>query len=163
MPDDTHAMHPTQATDAKPFSPRFPSRTRLQTAVAEGNLLDSGLDATQLDGAAVGQIVHGGEANVEASPRVVNSQDVDRLAVVRGRPACAAVGRVPAADGLRTADVWELVALLARLVPRLVLLKRTHSCDIALDVPVPQRVSHIVLDMEQEEETVWQHTSHTST
>jgi hypothetical protein len=56
---------------------------------------------------AVGQLVESTKANVEASRGAVNSQDVHRLAVVGGGPACAAVGGVPAGDSGSTTNVGE--------------------------------------------------------
>jgi hypothetical protein len=86
-----------------PYHPTNPSKP----AVAERGLLHLSVDAAKLDGVPVGQVVHGSEAQVEPGPRVVNGQHVDRLAVVGGRPAGAAVGRVPARDSRGTADVGE--------------------------------------------------------
>lgn len=65
----------------------------------------------------VGQLVESSEANVETSRGVVNSQDVNRLAVVGRGPAGAAVRGVPAGDGVRATDVGE-------------------ARDLALSVPV---------------------------
>lgn len=86
----------------------FPERANLlETAVAHSHLRGSGRDTSEGNGITVGQSIHGVEANVEASTAVVNSQDVDGLAAVSELPAGAAVGRVPASDGLDTTDVWE--------------------------------------------------------
>ena len=90
-----------QTLDTLPYS------SPLKSAVAEGHRLDIGLNAAQLDTVAVGQLVEGTESNVEASRGVVNSQDVNRLAVVGRGPAGAAVGGVPAGDGGGATDVGE--------------------------------------------------------
>lgn len=79
----------------------------LQTAVAHSDLSGSGRNTSELNGVTVGQSIHGVEANVEASTAVVNSQDVNGLAAVCELPAGAAVGGVPASDGLDTTNVWE--------------------------------------------------------
>lgn len=96
-----------------------PNHRSSEPAVAQSHLRDIGLDAAKLDSVAVRQVVHGGEANVEAGCRMVNGQNVDGLAVVASRPARAAVGRVPAADGLGAADVGEPrnVSLLLPVTP----------------------------------------------
>jgi len=87
-----------------------------EAALAERDLHDISLNAAQLHGPAIGEVVHGSLGDVEAIRGVVNCQNVDRPALECRLPACAAVGRVPAANGLSTADVWE-------------------ALDIALDVP----------------------------
>jgi hypothetical protein len=78
-----------------------------EPAVAEVHLLDIGLNTAQLHSVAVGEIVHGREADVETGCGVVNGENVNRPAVVRRRPARAAVGRVPTSYGLGAADVGE--------------------------------------------------------
>jgi hypothetical protein len=102
--DDTDAMNPNPTTDA---NPKYIPPTPLQTAGAGRRLPNIGVNTAQLGAVAARKVVEGSEANVEASSRAVNSQNVDRLAVVGCGPALAAVGRVPAGDGIRTANVRE--------------------------------------------------------
>lgn len=90
-------------------------RRTLQTAVADRNLGRRGIDASQLDGLATRQGVHGVERNVEARGGVVDGQDVDGVAAVRELPAGAARGRVPARDGGGASDVGEARDLALRL------------------------------------------------
>lgn len=90
---------------------------RLETADAQGLLLDSGVNAAELDTVAAGQVVESGQTNVETRSSVVDGNDMDGLAVPGSGPASAAGRRVPAGDGLDTANVRE-------------------TRDIALDVPV---------------------------
>lgn len=68
----------------------FSRLTPLQAAGAEADLLRLGLNAAEAAGLAVGEVVHGGEANVEARG-VVDGEDVDGLAVVGELPAGAAL------------------------------------------------------------------------
>ncbi len=91
-------------------APRPPPSS--EPARTNRHLLDIGVDAAQLHGPAARQVVHGREGDVEAGSGVVDSQHVDRLAVVRRAPARAAVGRVPPADRLGAADVWEALYVL---------------------------------------------------
>lgn len=86
------------------------------TTVAPGHLPHLGVDTAQLDSLAVRQVVHGAQADVETIRRVVNSQDVDRPAVVRRRPARTTGGGVPSANGRGAADVGE-VGDLALVLP----------------------------------------------
>lgn len=73
------------------------------------------IDTTKLDSLAVSECVHGGERNVEARGSMVNSQNVDALALVGELPAGTAGGRVPSRNGLGAADVWELGDVALRL------------------------------------------------
>jgi hypothetical protein len=56
----------------------------------------------------VGQCIESLLANVEASIRVVDSQNIDGLALISKSPAGSALVRVIAFDGSSTTDVWEL-------------------------------------------------------
>jgi hypothetical protein len=60
---------------------------RSQAALLHVDLGGRSLDAAQLLGLAVGQGLHGGEADVEPCGAVVDSQDVDLEAVVLEAPA----------------------------------------------------------------------------
>lgn|SRR5690348_4368976 len=57
-------------------------RLRSEATVASSNLSVLGINATKLGSLAVGKLVHGGLGEVETSGSVVNSQNVDGLAVV---------------------------------------------------------------------------------
>ena len=103
-----HPLPPAQQQIDHP--PSKPTNTKR-------HLLHIRVDAAQLGRPAVGQVVHGGLGDVEAGAGAVDGEDVDGAAVVRGAPARAAVGRVPARDGLGAADVRE-------------------APDVALDFPV---------------------------
>lgn len=80
----------------------------LNSTVLDRNLGRLDIDTTQLHGLAAGQLIHGPLANVEARGGVVDSQDVDALAVVLQVPAGTARGGVPAGDGGGTANVGEV-------------------------------------------------------
>lgn len=56
----------------------------------------------------MGEGVHSSEANVEAAGSVIDSEDIDALAVVLELPAGSARGRVPAGNGVNATDVGEL-------------------------------------------------------
>ena len=68
----------------------------LQPAVTGSDLRHGRLHNAEVLGLVVRQLVHRREGNVEPRPRVVDSEDVDRVVLVLQLPACAAVGRVPA-------------------------------------------------------------------
>lgn len=97
-----------------------PATSPLHATVGGINLCGLSIDAPQLLRLAVGQVVHGIQGNVEAGTGVVDGQDVDGLAGVVELPAGAAAGRVPAGDGLGTANVGEFgdVALLVPALSR---------------------------------------------
>lgn len=56
---------------------------------------------------AVGQIVHGCHRDVEPSPRVIDSKDMDRLAPVRERVALAALATPGVSAGAQVQLVYE--------------------------------------------------------
>ena len=97
------------------MQPSFSPSESSQPALAESHLRDLSVDAPQLHGVAVRQVVHGRQGDVEPRRGVVDGQDVDRPAVVRRAPARAAVGRVPPADGLGAANVREALHVLLGL------------------------------------------------
>ena len=77
--------------------PELPSPRRpLKPANAGGDLVDGGLDDTELHRLAVGELVHRLEGDVEARASVVDGEHVDGVAPVRELPAWAAVRRIPA-------------------------------------------------------------------
>lgn len=99
--------------------------TGLQATVADSNLCGSRINPTEIDSLAVRQVVHGVQGDVEASCGMINSKDVDRLAIVAELPASSALetmsgtanysgmhvtylGRVPARNGGGGTDVGEL-------------------------------------------------------
>ena len=79
-----------------------------QTTHGQRNLGHLGINTAELGCLSVGQVVHGVEAHVEPAAGVVDGENVDRLAVVRGRPARAAVGRVPAGHLIASSYVGEV-------------------------------------------------------
>lgn len=85
-----------------------PEPHQLHAAFTGGDLGGGSIDTAELGGLAVGEGVHGVQGNVEATGGVVDGEDVDALAGVLELPAGAALGRVPAGDGLGSADVGEL-------------------------------------------------------
>lgn len=70
-------------------------------------MVDLGVDAAELGGLAVGEVVHGAEAHVDTLAGVVDGEDVDLAALILDAEAAAAVGGVPAGDGVDAADVGE--------------------------------------------------------
>jgi len=80
-------------------------RLLLETAVRRVGVVDLGVDAAELDSLAVCEGVHGIESNVEARGSVVDSEDVDLLALVLEAVAATTVGGVPALDDVDTTDV----------------------------------------------------------
>jgi hypothetical protein len=68
-------------------------------------VVDLGVDAAELDSLAVCEGVHGIEADVEARGSVVDSEDVDLLALVLEAVAATTVGGVPALNDVDTTDV----------------------------------------------------------
>lgn len=80
-------------------------RLVLETAVRRLGVVNLGVDAAELDSLAICEGVHGIKANVEARGSVVDSEDVDLLALVLEAVAATTVGRVPALDDVDTTDV----------------------------------------------------------
>lgn len=70
-------------------------------------MVDLGVDTAELGSLAVGEVVHGAETHVDTLAGVVDGEDVDLAALVLDAEALAAVGRVPAGDGVDAADVGE--------------------------------------------------------
>lgn len=108
--------------------------TLFYTAVAHRDLGGCSIDTTKLDSLAVSESVHGGERNVETRGSMVNSQNVDALALVGELPAGTTGGRVPSRNGLSAADVWELgdVALRLPAIPRdqaILAIRAGHGCE----------------------------------
>lgn len=87
----------------------------LQTTQLDVNLCGLGVDAANLDTTTTSKLVHGMQTNVEAVATVVNGKDGDATTLVLERPACAARGRVPARDGLGTANEGKARNLVLRL------------------------------------------------
>lgn len=118
-----------------------------QATAAERHLGDNGIDAAQSPRPPARQVIHGVEANVQPLGREVNGQDVDCLAPVRRLPASTAVGRIPLADCLDTANVWEAGYISLCLPPVLphdaVLAVRAHQI---LERPAGVVVTRIVSD-----------------
>lgn len=69
-----------------------------KTTLRDIDLGDGGIDTAESVGLIVGELVHSALGQVEASAGVVNSEDVDGLAVVGDGVALAALGGVPAGD-----------------------------------------------------------------
>lgn len=79
----------------------------LKTAVADSDLLVLSIDAAEGSSLAVSELVHGSLGNVETSASVVDSKDVDGLAVVGETVAGTALRAVPASNALVTTDERE--------------------------------------------------------
>lgn len=71
---------------------------QLQPAEANSNLGNDGVNAAKGLGLVVRQLVHGRKGHVYAFAGMVDGQDVDGLAVVRGRPASSALFEVLAGE-----------------------------------------------------------------
>jgi hypothetical protein len=65
------------------YDPRKIDSSFLQPAVADWHLGHGGINTTEGGSLAVGKVVHGVQSNVQPSSRVIDGEDVDRLAVVR--------------------------------------------------------------------------------
>lgn len=83
-------------------------RNILKPTSRQRNLPNLRIHSTKLLRVTARQLIHGLLAHVDARSRVVDSQDVDGLALVRDGPAGTAVGRVPAGHLLDAADVGEV-------------------------------------------------------
>lgn len=80
-------------------------RLVLETAVRRLGVVNLSVDAAELDSLTICEGVQGIQANVEARGSVVDSEDVDLLALVLEAVAATTVGRVPALDDVDTTDV----------------------------------------------------------
>ncbi len=79
----------------------------LKATVASSNLGILSIDTAESSRLAVGQLIHSPLGKVEAVGGVVNSQNVDCLAVVCDAVASAALWGVPASNALVTANARE--------------------------------------------------------
>jgi hypothetical protein len=79
-----------------------------QPALSDADLLDAGIDSSQLLRLAGSKLIHGGLGHVEAARCSVDGQHVDRLALIRDGIALAALVAVPGWDCVAAANVGEV-------------------------------------------------------
>lgn len=89
----------------------------LKVAVGRRHLLVRCVNDTKELSLVVRQRIHRLLRQVEAVIRMINSQHVNRATVICDLPACATVGRVPPRDGLRAADIREVLQRAEGRVP----------------------------------------------
>lgn len=78
----------------------------LQAAVAKSDLGNHCVDMAETHGLVVGQLVHSRQGHVNTISGMVNGQNVDGLAIVRGRPASSALYVGQYVSGREASKEW---------------------------------------------------------